>query len=45
MIGRILVAALVLCSFALAGCTNTAKGMGRDVNNNAQATKKAIQGH
>jgi|GEM_PF-5060261 len=46
MVIRLLaVAALIASTVGLSACANTARGMGHDVQNNAQATKKAVRGY
>lgn len=45
MLSRLfVVAALIASAVALSACTNTVKGVGRDVHNDAQATAKAVRG-
>lgn len=41
----VLIAAFIASTLALAGCANTVRGVGRDVNNTGQATAKAVRGY
>lgn len=43
---RMLALAVVLISaVGLSACANTARGVGKDVRNNGQATAKAVRGY
>ncbi|MBB3974517.1 EncA/B family entericidin [Hansschlegelia beijingensis] len=44
MIRLLAVVALIASTAALSACANTARGVGRDVQNNAAATEKAVRG-
>lgn len=37
--------AMLACAVMLSACTNTARGVGRDVVNNGQAAGKAVRGN
>ncbi|GLK68719.1 hypothetical protein GCM10008179_23570 [Hansschlegelia plantiphila] len=45
MIRLLAAIALIASTLSVSACTNTVRGVGRDVQNNGQATKKAVRGY